>query len=78
MAYYNNSNDVNSYPTAGGFEEYSFLNDPSTVDIFRDQDHEIIGDRWDMPPQQGSSFGFPTSLPGEANLGKHSHNNFIG
>ena len=78
MAYYSNSNDINFYPTTGGFEEHPFLNDTSAIDLFRSQDHEIIGSRWDMPPQRGSSSVFPTSLAGEANLGKHNHNNFIG
>ena len=78
MAYYNNSNDINFYPTTGGFEEHPFLSDASAIDLFRGQDHESIGDRWDMPLQQGSSSVFPSSLAEEANLGKHNHKNFIG
>ena len=76
MAYYN-LNDADFYPTTAGFEEYSFLNDPSAVDIFRDQHHEIIGNRWDMPAQERSPFDLPTSLTEGAGLGKHSSNNFI-
>ena len=74
MAYYNDSNDINFYPTTGGFEEHAFLNEPSTLDIFRDQD---VGNRLDMPVQQRSPFDFPTSLTGEAGLGKHDSNDFI-
>ena len=77
MAYYNSSNDADFYPSTAGFEEHPFLNDPSAVDIFRDQDHEIIGNRLDMPAQERSPFDLPTSLTGVAGLGKHNSNNFI-
>ena len=76
MAYYN-SNDADFYPTTAGFEDYPFLNDTSAVDISRDQDHGVIGNRWDMPAQQRSPFDFPTSLTEEAGFGKHNSNNFI-
>ena len=74
MGYYSNSNDSNSCPTAGEFEEYPFLNEPSAIDFFHDKAHITLEERWGMIPQQGSSLDF---LAGEANFRKYNHNHFI-
>ena len=78
MAHYSNPNDLSFYHTAEVCQvTYPFLNQPPAIYPHHGQAYNIPAERWGMIPQQGTSSGPPTSLPGEVDFGKHHDNHFV-
>ena len=78
MAYYSNPNDLSFYHTAEVSQAtYPFLNQPPAIYPDHGQAYNIPAERCGMIPQYDTSSGSPTSLPREADFGKHNDNHFV-
>ena len=80
MAYFNNINNADFYPTSpsGEFDMYPFLSRMSANEEAIIHTHDTFTNGWRMDEQPGHMIGSSTSLQVEASFGKHHRSLLIG